>query len=333
MSFVNTEADLIHRIYEHYKKNGWIVKKEIKIRGRIADLVMIKDNKIALVKVKGPRGDVKKGISQALHYKDAANYSYLAIYKDSFTKIVKQTCQNLGIGLILINKNIEEMIKPEYTTSLKSVQKKILDKKSTNVKKIIQRKSFLDLLFRKSQILILKLFFLDSTKEFHQNDIARKIHLSSPAVSNELTNLVKIGLVSKRHQDNMLFYKINKNSIIFDEMKRIFLKYETFSEILSEKLVKEKIKYSLIYGSFAKGTEKETSDIDLLIVGDVPEDQILRIISDIERNINREINFILWTEKELKEKMKKNIPLIREMLNTSVIMLVGEEDEFKRLAK
>ena len=333
MGFMNTEADLIHRIYEHYTKNGWTVKKEIKIRGRIADLVMVKKNKIALVEVKGPRGDVEKGISQALHYKDAANYSYLAIYKDSFTKIIKQTCQNLGIGLIVINKNIEEVVKPEYTTSLKSVQKKILDKKPTNVKKSIQRKSFLDLLFRRSQILILKLFFLDSTKEFHQNDIARRIHISSPAVSNELTNLVKIGLVSKRHQDNMLFYKINKNSIIFDEMKRIFLKYETFTEMLSEKLVKEEIKYSLIYGSFAKGTEKETSDIDLLIVGDVLEDHILRIISNMERNINREINFILWTEKELKEKIKKNIPLIREILHTSVIMLVGEEDEFKRLAK
>ena len=294
---------------------------------------MIKNNKIALVEVKGPRGDVEKGISQALHYKDAANYSYLALYKDSFTNIVKQTCQNLGIGLILINKNIEEVVKPEHTTSLKSIQKKILDEKPTNVKKIIQEKSFLNLLFRRSQILILKLFFLDSAKEFHQNDIARKIGLSSPAVSNELTNLVKIGLVSKRHQDNMLFYKINKNSIIFDEMKRIFLKYETFSEILSEKLVKEKIKYSLIYGSFAKGTEKEASDIDLLIVGDVLEDHILRIISNIERNINREINFILWTEKELKEKIKKNIPLIREIFDTSVIMLVGEEDEFKRLVK
>ena len=330
MSFMNTEVDLIHK---HYTKNGWAIKKEIKVRGRIADLVMIKNNKIALVEVKGSRGDVGKGISQALHYKDAANYSYLAIHKNSFTKIIKQTCQNLGIGLILINKNIEEVVKPEYTTSLKSVQKKILEKKSTNVKKIIQKKSFLDLLFRKSQILILKLFFLNSTKEFHQNDIARRIHLSSSAVSNELTNLVKIGLVSKRHQDNMLFYKINKNSIIFDEIKRIFLKYETFSEILSEKLVKEEIKYSLIYGSFAKGIEKETSDIDLLIIGDVLEDHVLRIISNIERNINREINFILWTEKELKEKIKKNIPLIREILHTSVIMLIGEENEFKRFAK
>lgn len=333
MGFMNTETELVDRVYKHYTKKGWAVKKEIKIRGRIADLVMVKNNKISLVKVKAPRGDVEKGISQALHHKDAANYSYLAIHKNSFTKIVKQTCQNLGIGLIIINKTIEESIKPEHTSSLKSVQKKILGKKSTNIKKSIQKEKVLDLIFRKSQILILKLFFLDSTKEFHQNDIARRIHLSSPTVSNELTNLVKIDLVSKRHQDNMIFYKINKTSIIFDEMKRIFLKYETFSEILSEKLVKEKIKYSLIYGSFAKGTEKETSDIDLLIVGDVAEDHILRIISNIERNINREINFILWTEKELKEKIKKNTPLIKEILHTSAIMLVGEEDEFKRLAK
>jgi len=131
----------------------------------------------------------------------------------------------------------------------------------------------------------------------------------------------------------MSFYKINKKSIIFDEMKRIFLKYEIFSEMLSKELVKEKIRYALIYGSFAKGTENESSDIDLLVVGDVAEDYLLKAIPKIERNTGREINFILWTEKEFRDKMQKNIPLIREILDTTVMMIVGDEDEFKRFTK
>lgn len=125
---------------------------------------------------------------------------------------------------------------------------------------------------------------------------------------------------------NILAQLVLNTLSIFDEMKRIFLKYEIFSEMLSKELVKEKIRYALIYGSFAKGTENETSDIDLLVVGDVAEDYLLKIIPKIERNTGREINFILWTEKEFRVKMQKNILLIREILGTPVMMIVGDED-------
>jgi len=331
---MSTEMELVQRMEQYFSKMGWDVKREVKIRGRIADIVAVKDNKIALVEVKGPRGDIERGIMQSLHHKEAVNYSYLAIHKDSFTKSVKETCQNLGIGLILVNKDIQEITKPKHTSSLKSIQKKILKEKPKTIKKVIETKSLLDLIFHaKSQILILKLFFLNPTKEFHQNEIARKTNLTPPAISKEITNLVKTGLVLRRDQGNMSLYKINKKNIIFDEMKRIFLKYEIFSEMLTKDLVKEKIRYALIYGSFAKGTENETSDIDLLVVGDVAEDCLLKTIPKIERNTGREINFILWTEKEFRDKMQKNIPLIREILDTSVMMIVGDKDEFKRFTK
>ncbi len=71
----------------------------------------------------------------------------------------------------------------------------------------------------------------------------------------------------------------------------------------------------------------------MLIVGNVNEDDILRSISKTERRIGREINFILWTEKEFLQKIRENIPLIKEILNTPIIMIVGGEDEFKRSIK
>jgi len=55
--------------------------------------------------------------------------------------------------------------------------------------------------------------------------------------------------------------------VIHDELKRIFMKYEFLDELLASKLRTERVKYALIYGSFAKGTEGEKSDVDLLVVG------------------------------------------------------------------
>lgn len=331
---MTTEIELVERMEEYFQRKGWRVNKEMKIRGRMADIVAVKGNEIAVVEVKGPRGDIERGIMQSLHQKEAVNISYLAISKESLKKSVKETCKNLGIGLILVNDKIEEVVKPKHTQSLTSVRNKILHKESKLKEKSIETKSLLDMIFRtKSQILILKLLFLNTTKEFHLNDIARKTNLASPTVSKEMSNLVKTGLVTRRNQGNLSFYTINKNSIIFDEMKKIFLKYEIFSELLSKELSKEKIKYALIYGSFAKGTEKEESDIDLLVVGDVTESYLLNTIPKIERKTGREINFILWTEKEFREKVKKHIPLVKEISKTPVIMIIGDKDGFKRAIK
>jgi predicted nucleotidyltransferase len=86
----------------------------------------------------------------------------------------------------------------------------------------------------------------------------------------------------------------------------------------------------LIYGSFAKGSESSSSDIDMLIIGSVEEDSILKSTEKIERRIGRTINFVLWTEKEFETKIHDNITLIREILKTPIIMIIGDEYELKR---
>ncbi len=71
----------------------------------------------------------------------------------------------------------------------------------------------------------------------------------------------------------------------------------------------------------------------MLIIGSVNEDSILKSTQKIEKQIGRTINFILCTENEFLLKTHDNIPLIREILKTPVIMIVGDENEFKRTIK
>jgi predicted nucleotidyltransferase len=314
-------------------KKGWKTLREVKLRGRIVDIVAIKNSEIAVVEVKGGSGDIQRGIEQSLHQKNAANFSYLVIPKDRATNFIIRSCENFGIGLMLVNGGIKEVVKPVRSDALPSV-KNILFKEREKPQRLVSIRSSLEHLFRsRAQVLILKLLFLNSTNEFHMNDIARKTGLAPSTVAKEMPKIQSIGLVLRNGRGNLVFYKINNKGIIFDEMKRIFLKFEMLDEVISKGLSKENIKYALIYGSFAKGVESATSDIDLLVIGNVDEDSLIKSVSKTERISGREINFVLWKEEEFLERVRKNIPLIKEISKTPIMMIVGDEDEFKRLVE
>jgi len=186
----------------------------------------------------------------------------------------------------------------------------------------------------KSRVKILELLLLNPVEEFHLREISRRTRVSAPYVKREMTNLMNLGLVLKRSQGNLTLFKFNKNSPIAEDLKRIFLKTESFGRFIQDSL-KEigDIEFALIYGSFAKGEEAETSDIDLLIVGDVNERKMLGIAEKIEERVGREVNYTAWTENEFEKKARERIPLLEEIVNTPIIMIVGGLDEFRKAVK
>jgi len=320
---------MVPRVGEYFAGKGWKVSREVKLRGRRADIVAVKDKEIAVVEVKGSIGDARMGLEQALHFMRAANVAYLAVPNEKAGQDLVSTCRSLGVGLILVDGGVREVVKPVRGDALASVQRAILHVKPKRSE--VAMKSSLERLFRsRAQILILKLLFLNPAGSFHLNDIARKTGLVPSVVAKECAVMLDLGLVKRSVQGNMTIYEINREGVIHDELKRIFMKYELLDELLASKLRTEQVRYAMIYGSFAKGTEGGRSDVDLLVVGNVSEDALSKAVNEVERKTGREVNYILWTEREFTEKARSKIPLIRELSKTPVVMIVGEESEFKR---
>jgi predicted nucleotidyltransferase len=329
-----TEASLMPRVFQYFQKMGWKVVPDMKLRGRIPDIVATKDGKIAVVEVKATSGNIENAMATVLHLRKAANLAYLALPNSRISKTVLEALKPFGIGLIAVDDegNATEMLAPSESIPLPSVINRVFGKQPHKKRRVRARKSSLEHLFRSEGLIqILKLFFLSPGGEFYINEIARRTGLSPPYVAKELATIQRIGLVNRRERGGLVLYSISKSSLIFEELKRIFLKYELIDEIVSKGLPAEKIKYALIYGSFAKGTETASSDIDLLVIGDIEEDILLKAIMKIQAKVSREINYLLWHEDELAEKAKAKIPLIREISKSPIIMIVGGEDEFKRL--
>ena len=117
-------------------------------------------------------------------------------------------------------------------------------------------------------------------------------------------------------------------------MRKLFLKTTALGQQLKSSLPQlKKAKYALIYGSVARGEALETSDIDLLVIGDIAEENLIAGIRKVEEKMGREINYILWSEKEFEKRAKTKHHLLTEIADNPIIGLVGDEDEFRRTVK
>ncbi|MHB1364114.1 MAG: nucleotidyltransferase domain-containing protein [Thermoleophilia bacterium] len=87
------------------------------------------------------------------------------------------------------------------------------------------------------------------------------------------------------------------------------------------------IKKAFIYGSFAKGEEDFTSDIDCFIIaeGKVEYELLNSRISELEEQFKREINIDMMTATEYQNRLADRDPYIINVDDGKKIFLLGEK--------
>jgi len=68
-----------------------------------------------------------------------------------------------------------------------------------------------------------------------------------------------------------------------------------------------------------------------MVIGKVRMERVLEILRDPEEKLNREINLSLFGWSEFKEQLKKKDYFIGEVFRDPKIMLIGSEDELRKL--
>ncbi|MFH1588134.1 MAG: nucleotidyltransferase domain-containing protein [Candidatus Diapherotrites archaeon] len=182
-----------------------------------------------------------------------------------------------------------------------------------------------------SRTKLLSLFLFGSGKEFHLREIAGLIEVTPIYVSKELSNLVDLGILNNSRRANLSIYSLNEKCIFLNELKELFIKTDFLGELIKKEL-QGKADYCFIFGSFAKGIESDSSDIDLFVVSEMNEDDLIRLIQKLEKRVKREINYVLWKKKTFLNKAKDNA-LLKTIKKGKIIMLIGDEDEFRKQIK
>jgi predicted nucleotidyltransferase len=172
---------------------------------------------------------------------------------------------------------------------------------------------------------LLKLFLTNPDRTFYVREIARLTDEPVNAVRRELDYLRKAGLLKSFNRGNQKYYSVIKEFPFYSELKKIIYATVALGDYLNVKLSDSgEIELAFIYGSVARNEETEKSDIDLFVVSKIGEDDLHRIVLEIENDIGRQVNYSLMDRNEFINRREKGEPFIKRILEEPKIVLRGD---------
>ncbi len=183
-------------------------------------------------------------------------------------------------------------------------------------------------LFSSTRAELLGLFFNNPDDRFYLREIARQIGKDAAGIKRELDTLVKIGLLAREKRGIQKYYFVNKGSPIFSEMKGLVFKTTGVQGAMKASLSRLKgVHTAFIYGSYAKGSEKEDSNINIMVIGQANITELNDMVMGLEEKLKRDIDYLVFDEQEYRKRKESKDPFIREILKGKKIFLVGKEDD------
>jgi len=188
---------------------------------------------------------------------------------------------------------------------------------------------FKEIMGSKTRQIIFKAFFNNPDEEFYTRQLASTYKISVGTLHRELKKLVSVGMLNFRNVGNIKLFSLNKKSPIYEELKNIYYKTEGVIKYVRDAVVRiSGIRIAFVYGSFAKGDERKDSDIDLFLIGDdIDDDDIIGAISELEKELFKEVNYTSYTETEYKKEKNKKGSFVSEVIKGKKVFIKGAANE------
>lgn len=188
-----------------------------------------------------------------------------------------------------------------------------------------------DIVISRVRVKLLDLFFSNPAGLFHVRDLVRRTDEEINAVRRELQHLEEAGLLKKEPRGNRLYYWINPNYSLYDELLAMVTK-ETG---LGEQIIKNrnrigKISFCVFSGKFVRRLPRKEDEVDILTVGEVVMVELGALVKAEEEKRGKEINYTVMTNEEFDFRKKRRDPFLLGILSSSKVMIVGDEEELMK---
>ena len=196
-------------------------------------------------------------------------------------------------------------------------------------------KQAVELMFSSYRRELLAKLLLRPDEDFHVRALERMTGIPAGSLHRELKALFEAGLLDRRRLGNQVRYQANRTSPIYEELASIFRKTLGLAEVLRQAMkdISHKVELAFVFGSLATGRQNYTSDVDLMIIGDISLAAAVKALAPVRDQLGRDINPVAMTRKKFVAQRNRNDRFISRVLEEPRILVIGSPDELAKLAE
>jgi len=176
----------------------------------------------------------------------------------------------------------------------------------------------------RTRVKLLRLLLSNPDKAYFVRELTRKRKERINSVRRELDNLEKISIIQKRKEARKVYYQIDKNHVLYKELRALILKAEVGLERSLAKTLKDigNVRLMVLTGMFT-GMKEETKT-DMLIVGTINRKKLNTMMKKFQDDFGRQINFTVMSTKEYKYRSDLTDRFLFNILENSKVVLVDK---------
>ena len=155
----------------------------------------------------------------------------------------------------------------------------------------------------------------------------KELRLSKGLTQSQVANLIKISLRSYKEYENDI-NKVNtlKYNYILNELSKLnyideehgVLKIDNIKKIVSEVLSNFDVDYCYLFGSYAKNSANELSDVDLLVSTRITGIAYFGLVERLRESLHKKVDLLRVQD------ITKNLELLNEILKDGIRIYVRE---------
>jgi len=176
--------------------------------------------------------------------------------------------------------------------------------------------------------------FMHPDEKYYVRQLSVILELDSTNLGKELDRLCNLGIVSRSRSGNQKHYSANQECPIYVDLKNIVIKTGGIADRLESilKPITDRIEIAFVYGSIASGFFSKSSDLDLLVVGDISHRELVSHLRKAGQEIGREVNASCFSRSEFADKLREK-GFIWRISNGKKIFVIGGDDELGIMGK
>lgn len=176
---------------------------------------------------------------------------------------------------------------------------------------------------------ILATVLMQPDRSWYLSELAENLGVTASTLQRELASLSQAGILERRTEGNRVYFKANLECPILSDLQGLLVKTVGLIDVIKDALnpFAKRIEVAFVFGSFAESKELVSSDIDVLIVGNLGLSQVAPLLRPVQEKLNRPINPVILSPAEALDKLAKKNHFLDSVRRANKLYLWGQDSD------